>query len=333
MTCIYPVFTQLSCTWNVFSHIRGHREGKSQRLECQRTLNLLPSLQQLLWGAWPGGSLQLTEDTSTYTSAVHFGQSRRVSQFLREETKNVFSVKVGTSFRTWKLQAEARRPNSQDIHFKHGSINKRPVIRRGARTFTILTHKSFSFYAVNNEFAGLGLTFHSINIRNLRERFWREFKILLLRGKNGVGGALYLPFQLSSLATNSQLLPLSHHCNDMAGSTTDLKVQISVSRWRNRKKWMHLSACDWSKKGDIRSWAIVWFPLSIQLQGLIKPRNSSNGRLHLSHSKEIAISKKVLLQILFFFGIPSLWRVPKLLLFTRCSLKAGELWCRKPGCI
>lgn len=186
---------------------------------------------------------------------------------------------------------------------------------------------------MNNEFAGLGLTFHSINIRNLRERFWREFKILLLRGKNGVGGALYLPFQLSSLATNSQLLPLSHHCNDMAGSTTELKVQISVSRWKNRKKWMHLSACDWSKKGDIRNWAIVWFPLSIQLQGLIKPRNSSNGRLHLSHSKEIAISKKVLLQILFFFGIPSLWRVPKLLLFTRCSLKAGELWCRKPGCI
>lgn len=36
---------------------------------------------------------------------------------------------------------------------------------------------------------------------------------------------------------------------------------------------MHLSACDCSKKGDIRSCAIVWFPLSIQLQGLIKPRN------------------------------------------------------------
>lgn len=138
-----------------------------------------------------------------YIGSSIWTKQKGKSQFLPEK-KNVFPVKEQTIFRTWKLQAEERQTYNQDIHFKHGSINKLPFIKVfWLLQFWLTSHFYFMLWTMNLQ--DFGPMFHSINIRNLWERFLKEFKILFLREKmevGGEGGILYLHFQLWSLASN-----------------------------------------------------------------------------------------------------------------------------------
>lgn len=216
----------------LLSHTSGKTSKQSLSLECWRKAKLPTRPAAAATGAARAGAPIADRDTSMHPWAV---QRRRVSHSL-QKTKRLFPVKGGAIYGTarpecFRLKAEGKgvpsadrwRPYSHDVHFKQSPANKLPV----SRQCWLLNFDSqvVSFYAVNNEFSGVGPMFYSTkNIRSFWERLWGETKVLFLKKKKDGGGgvhiSLYLYFQLWSSATSGRLpeRPLSNHCHEMTGS-------------------------------------------------------------------------------------------------------------------